>query len=644
MNRMMKLALSTLLGVMLVVPALAQDQFPDVVPDSHWAYDAVANLKGKVLIGYPDGKFRGAREMTRYEFAVAIDRLWKIYDERFTAIEGQIKALEGRPTGGGGGTTTDNSGDIQELKDQLAQLKAAVAGMKDYSGDIAELQKLSKEFEKELAGLGVNVEDMKKQLADHEARLKALEAYKPALELHGQADMLILASHSTDGNLGILHGGQVLGQDRNTGFAAGMSRNFSVLHQLALNFKSTNEGPKVQGTLVVGNVLDTLGSYGAYMPGTQLAVEGTTDVYLQDLAVNYDASLAGQGFSAQVGRVHTQVGHYLFQRAEYTNEYFSNDARENGDYYFDGGILNFKFGKASLKIMGGRNSARTSTNGVDLNPIPAGAGTVDQNLGVQLMFPIGSMGSVNLAYLWLDSNTRTNLGGTTGIVNRLNVYGGEIKLKFDKIKVYGAYSKSQMNENNSSRLDSDNAAWHAQVTYDAGKFQIGGGFRRVEKNFLAPGDWGQFGTWQKPVNFEGFNLMASYMPNDNLTIWGMGEFVKGVSNTPGFGNNVLAGGSDDKIDDYAIGADFKLNNMFDVNLKYEDTAFKYGTGTQPKQKWYTVGVGYNLGATSRLTFKYIFSDVNNQGRAGGTFNPGGLGGATSVFKGGLLATQLTVKF
>lgn len=303
MNRMMKLALSTLLGVALVLPAFAQDQFPDVVPDNHWAYDAVANLKGKVLIGYPDGKFRGAREMTRYEFAVAIDRLWKIYDERFKAVEGQIKALEARPSGGGG-QGTDYSGDIQALKDQLSELKSAVAGMKDYSGDIAELKKLGKEFEKELAGLGVNVEDMKKQLADHEARLKALESYKPALDIHGQADLLVLAGHSSDNNLGILHSGEILGADRNTGFAAGMTRNFSVLHQLALNFKSTNEGPKVAGTLVIGNVLSTLGSYGAYTPGAQLAVEGSSDIYMQDLAVNYDASLAGQGFSAQVGRVH----------------------------------------------------------------------------------------------------------------------------------------------------------------------------------------------------------------------------------------------------------------------------------------------------------------------------------------------------
>ena len=123
--------------------------------------------------------------------------------------------------------------------------------------------------------------------------------------------------------------------------------------------------------------------------------------------------------------------------------------------------------------MGGRDSGRTSTNGgVEISPI----GPVDQNLGVQLMFPIGEMGSVNLAYLWLDSNTRTNFGGAIGTVNRMNVYGGEIKLKFEKIHVYGAYSKSQLNDNNSSKVDSDNAAWHAQLTYDAGKFQIGGGY------------------------------------------------------------------------------------------------------------------------------------------------------------------------
>ena len=41
--------------------------FPDV-PENHWAYEAVAAKSGLVK-GYPDGEFKGDRNMTRYEFA-----------------------------------------------------------------------------------------------------------------------------------------------------------------------------------------------------------------------------------------------------------------------------------------------------------------------------------------------------------------------------------------------------------------------------------------------------------------------------------------------------------------------------------------------------------------------------------------------
>ena len=45
-------------------------------PTNHWAYEAVQNLAAKhIIIGYPDGTYGGKRPMTRYEFAVAIDRL-----------------------------------------------------------------------------------------------------------------------------------------------------------------------------------------------------------------------------------------------------------------------------------------------------------------------------------------------------------------------------------------------------------------------------------------------------------------------------------------------------------------------------------------------------------------------------------------
>ena len=54
--------------------AQANVEFPDV-PENHWAYDYVENLAKKgLLVGYPDGEFKGDRTMTRYEFAAVMYR------------------------------------------------------------------------------------------------------------------------------------------------------------------------------------------------------------------------------------------------------------------------------------------------------------------------------------------------------------------------------------------------------------------------------------------------------------------------------------------------------------------------------------------------------------------------------------------
>src|ERR1041385_2539173 len=72
--------LAVSLGVALTAVAGAQqapDMFKDLDPN-HWAYQATENLRQKgILIGYPGGYFRGKRTLTRYEFAVALDRLLK---------------------------------------------------------------------------------------------------------------------------------------------------------------------------------------------------------------------------------------------------------------------------------------------------------------------------------------------------------------------------------------------------------------------------------------------------------------------------------------------------------------------------------------------------------------------------------------
>jgi hypothetical protein len=56
------------------------------VPTGHWAYDAVAQLvKDGLIKGYPDGTYKGARPMTRYEVAVLAYRAVDQIEAQITA-------------------------------------------------------------------------------------------------------------------------------------------------------------------------------------------------------------------------------------------------------------------------------------------------------------------------------------------------------------------------------------------------------------------------------------------------------------------------------------------------------------------------------------------------------------------------------
>lgn len=67
--------LAIALVIVMMAPAFAAPLFPDV-PEQHWARDAVADLAAKgILEGYPDGTFKGDRAATRWEMAMALQRL-----------------------------------------------------------------------------------------------------------------------------------------------------------------------------------------------------------------------------------------------------------------------------------------------------------------------------------------------------------------------------------------------------------------------------------------------------------------------------------------------------------------------------------------------------------------------------------------
>ncbi|MES1227692.1 MAG: hypothetical protein ABUL72_03420, partial [Armatimonadota bacterium] len=409
MNRMFKLALSLVFATALVVPAMAQDMYPDV-PENHWAYDAIARLrKDNIivpgLIPGDTGKYLGRCNLTRYEFAVYVDRLYRVILSKFSDMQAQIDAL---PKTGGGST------DLSGVQRQIDELKAAMDSKANKS-DVEALQRLVNEFQKELNGLDLNVTEMKKQLADLDARVTQLEKNKPTYKITGDADLAILAGHSQDADpYGVMHDGSITGWNRDSagGGPVGMSKDVTVLHNLALHITTTaEEGPKLNATLVVGNVLDTLGGYSAtraqQFNGTGGVFsnfnDANTDVYFQELNATWNANLVGQGVSAKLGRFGWQGGKYIFQRPAYTSQYYTDQYRDNGDYSMDGVALGFGFGKGSGTILFARNSNLKSNNGVDFNAVnlgpntskPGTMATVDTTTGVTLNFPIGEAGKIN---------------------------------------------------------------------------------------------------------------------------------------------------------------------------------------------------------------------------------------------------------
>jgi hypothetical protein len=87
------------------------NQFTDVQP-TDWAYQALSNLVEKYgcVAGYPDGKFKGAQAMTRYEAAAllnaCLDRVTETTDElkklmaefqkELTVLKGRVDGLDAR--------------------------------------------------------------------------------------------------------------------------------------------------------------------------------------------------------------------------------------------------------------------------------------------------------------------------------------------------------------------------------------------------------------------------------------------------------------------------------------------------------------------------------------------------------------------
>jgi hypothetical protein len=419
--------------------------------------------------------------------------------------------------------------------------------------------------------------------------------------------------------------------------------------------------------------------------------EGKEDVYIQDLSVKTDIGIIGQSFNAEAGRVAYKLSPYMFQRPK-TEDYYDNERWADGKYRMDGAILGFNFGVAKLHIWGGNTSNLLSVNGVDLNPLvisntrtaftptegflgtngtlPATlaayaksgyAGTVDKTAAADLGFGLGSNGHLSLAYLVLEQEA--HIQGlddlvNSGEANRDSIAGGDADFGFGRLKIGGGFHESVLTDNfNTSVNSKNNQSWDATAKYSADKFNVYGGYRSVDKDYFAPGDWGRLGIIQNPGNIHGWQGGGTLDLSKAIRITAEGEWDKGYGST---GDSDSSAGlatspfqSNTNIRQLTARLDLRINPNFSLYGSFQDVTFDHLVGgaaggtaflgdTSPNAglmsnaqiDWTTIGLGYGLSPTAKFSLAYQFSNGDTSGN-----NVGG-----AKVNGGILTSQLTIKF
>ena len=125
------------------------------VPTNHWAYKAVEDLTQKgLIVGMPNGTFKGNKPLTRYSFAVVVSRMLERYSEltengNFVSQK-DLKTLED--------LVSEFVTEIESISEDIKTIKSDVSDLKidvkQNKTDISELKEKSNEIDSRLDNLG----------------------------------------------------------------------------------------------------------------------------------------------------------------------------------------------------------------------------------------------------------------------------------------------------------------------------------------------------------------------------------------------------------------------------------------------------------------------------------------------------------
>lgn len=618
MKRTYKYALSAVLGLGLAVPAIAQTGFPDV-KDSHWAADSVNRLKLSGLVhGFKDGEYKGDRTMTRYEMASAVYAIYAklvCFDEE---IEKKIKALEAKIN-----SIKPNEPapavDLSDIRAALASMKNDVGTMKQWGADLAQLKKMSSAYANELKSLGADVKEMQKNISDVQSRVSKLEMAPSGINITGDANFWMAASATANRDSGVYNqdGMYISSNPSGAGFD-----NLTALHEIGIKIEDKKATVPYTAEFVIGNTMNDFGGFGTQVYPDNLGQDISSNndtVWVRELNGTY------RPFNLKVGRQGVMLNKFILRRPD-TTSFYMQKQWDNHEYLMDGARMNFGPDDAGSVFMGVVSNA-TTTDGMVFQPIGFNTQNVERMMGGTYAFKFGGdKGKITATYVDYDGSLGfvTNLTGRgegppppppSGI-SRTNVYGLDLNYDFGAFQFqigggksvgYGVFEQNGLTgrgtdtQNLDTLIDSQNSRWDASIGSHGENHSFKLGYRNVEENYNAPGDWGRVSIFRNLTDTRAYNASASLMVTKKIGVHGWYEKGEGI-NGPG------------NYTSWKAGVETNITSKWAADFTMEDTNFKsgfIGLSNGASSKFRTVRLGYDMGDMRTFNVFWQQSELNS---------------------------------
>jgi len=621
------------LAVICVGPVFAQRAFTDV-PEEHWAYDAVDELQQEGLIaGYPNGTFQGKNPITRYEFAMVIQRLLPLIQE------GE------KPTDPKTGQPVDLFGYATK-----ADVDSAVKGIQipDVSGlakksDVDTISRLVNEFKDELAALGVDVDGVKRDLAALSLRVEAIEKELDRVRWKGTVNVfgISVADKSTGGNVLVDKDNRVSPMAPNDA----LIRSAAVVRDFDLDVTGrVNENVTAKLVLNAGNYLNYVGDVAAG-GGRMLAPTDNVFPYYAYIAANMGAA------KLTMGRFGMQLTPYTFKMID-QDSYTTNVKTDSGDYPVDGAKVDVNLLGVDWTWFAAKHDSNIYAASL------VGQQMVTHWLGTAGFTTGGSVGGLSAvtATAGVRATAKTPFNGKLGATyyrafdrnvypaarfDSADVMGVDLALPIlGSMNFMGSATKSKTMATRFGNVDVDNGAYDLALSGNVGALGLGVGYKSIGANFATAGNWDTIGRWNNPTNVKGVYADVKYPLTSTISFSVCGEFLEAKDN---FGTMMA---KEDGIDKIAGGIKWAYSQKSVISVGVERVSFDQSArvmaADEPTESYLTVGWAHKLGTNADLKVGYQF--VNYDSGIGGGPYPGYTPIYGGDYRGGIGVVQMGVNF